>query len=118
VFHKGRWGKGQAANSRDNGFAVRNQNFRLVGRNALYDMEKDPSQKTNVIEDHPDIAKKMNSVYDKWFDGALPNMVNEDAPLTGHNTFHLMYWKQYGIEIPPVKQRKPKPPKKKRPKRN
>jgi arylsulfatase len=98
VFHKGRWGKGQAESSRDNGFAVRNQRFRLVGRSALYDMEKDPSQKTNVMADHPEIAKKMNAAYDQWYDGALPNMVNEDAPLTGHNTFHLMFWKQYGMD--------------------
>lgn len=114
VFHKGRWGKGQAENSRENGFAVRNQRFRLVGRNALYDMENDPSQKTNVIEKYPDIAKKMNAYYDRWFDGALPNMVNEDAPLTGHNTFHLLYWKQYGMDIPPVRQRSQKPPRRKR----
>lgn len=114
VFHKGRWGKDQAANSRDADFAVRNQRFRLVGRDSLYDMEKDPSQTTNVIADHPDVAKKMNTAYDSWFDGALPNMVNEDAPLTGHNTFHLMYWKQYGMEIPPVKQRVPRTPKPKR----
>jgi arylsulfatase len=114
VFHRGRWGKGQAELSRENGFAVRNQQFRLVGRNALYDMEKDPSQKTNVIENHPTIAKKMNAAYDKWYDGALPNMVNEDAPLTGHNTFHLIFWKQYGIEIPPVKQRKERPRKRKK----
>lgn len=113
VFHKGRWAKGQAASARNNGFAVRNQRFRLVGRNALYDMEKDPSQKTNVLAEHPEIAKQMNSVYDKWFDGALPNMVNENAPLTGHNTFHLMFWKQFGIDIPPVKKRKPRPRKKK-----
>ena len=28
-----------------------------------------------------------------------------------------MFWKQYGIEIPPVKQRKPRPRKKKKPKK-
>ena len=69
-------------------------------------MKKDPSQKQNVIADHPEIAKQMNQHYDKWFEDALPNMVNEDAELTGHNTFHLMFWKQYGMEIPPVRVRK------------
>lgn len=103
VFHKGRWKKGMASNSRNDGFAVRNQRFRLIGRNALYDMEKDPSQKKNVITDHPEIAQNMNAAYDQWFDAALPNMVNENAPLTGHNTFHLMFWNQYGMEVPPVK---------------
>ena len=117
VFHKGRWAKGQAEASREGGFAVRNQRFRLVGRAALYDMENDPSQKNNVIAEFPDVAKQMNAVYDEWYDDALPNMVNEDAPLTGHNTFHLMYWKQYNMEIPPVKERKPRAPKKKKPKK-
>jgi arylsulfatase len=110
-FHKGRWGKGEAAESRETDFAVRNQRFRMVGRDQLYDMEQDPSQKTNVIKDHPDTAKAMSAAYDKWFAGALPNMVNEDAELTGHNTFHLMYWKQYGMKVPPVKVRKPRTPK-------
>lgn len=114
-FHKGRWrrnqpdaGKSAVESSRDRGFAVRNQRFRLVGRNELYDMELDPSQKTNVIEQHPEIAQEMNAAYDKWFTGAIPHMVNEDAPLTGHNTFHLMYWEQYGMEIPPLKKRQSK----------
>jgi hypothetical protein len=41
-------------------------------------------------------------------------MVNEDAPLTGHNAFHLMFWKQYEMEVPPVRVRKPRTPKKNR----
>ena len=104
-FHKGRWKAGEAAASRDTNFAVRNQRYRLVGRNELYDMENDPSQKVNVIKQHTQLAKQMNAAYDAWFDDAVPNMVNEDAPLAGHNTFHLLFWKQYGIEIPPVKDR-------------
>ena len=50
----------------------------------------------------------MLAAYDKWFAGALPNMVNEDAPLTGHNTFKLMFWKQYDMKIPPVRKRTPR----------
>lgn len=110
VFHQGRWAAGDAEKSRDKGFAVRNQRFRLVGRDQLYDMQNDPSQKTNVIAKHAAVAAEMNTHYDAWFDKALPNMVNENSPLTGHNTFHLMYWKQYGMEIPPVKDRTRKPP--------
>jgi arylsulfatase A-like enzyme len=106
VFHKGRWARGQAEKSRDNNFAVRNQRFRLVGRDQLYDMVADPSQTTNVIDEYPEVAKEMNAYYDKWFDGALPNMVNEDAPLTGHNTFHLLFWKQFDMEVPPVPNRR------------
>ncbi len=107
VFHRGRWAKGEAEKARDENFAVRNQRFRLVGRNTLYDMEQDPSQTTNVIEQYPEIAKAMNDHYDRWFDQALPNMVNEEAPLEGHNTFHLLYWKQYNLPVPPL-QKKPR----------
>ncbi len=104
-FHRGRWGKGKAAASKRNGFAVRNQRFRLVGPSSLYDMENDGGQKTNVIDQHADVAKQMLAAYDAWFEAALPNMVNEDAALTGHNTFKLMFWEQYGLEVPPVRQR-------------
>jgi len=112
VFHKGRWKSGLATDFRNKDFAVRNQRFRMVGRDELYDMENDPSQKTNVIADHPEIAKQMSEHYDKWFENALPKMTNEDAPLEGHNTFHLMFWEQHGMEVPAVKARKKGKPKK------
>jgi arylsulfatase len=118
VFHKGRWAKDSDPEKAKLGaFAVRNQRFRMVGTKALYDMEKDPSQKTNVIDQHPEIAKKMLAHYEEWWKGARPNMVNEDARLEGHNTFKLMFWKQYDMEIPPVRQRPPRKPKKNRKKK-
>ena len=116
VVHKGRW-TGAAKDARDKDFAVRNQRFRMIGRDQLYDMENDPSQKKNEITDHPEIAKQMSEHYDQWFENALPNMVNENIELTGHNTFHLMFWKQYGMEVPPVKVRKKRTPKKNREKK-
>lgn len=100
MFHKGRWAKGQARAAKHKGFAVRSQRFRMIGTDELYDMQTDPSQKTNVIDKHPEVAKKMLTAYDKWFEGALEHMTNEDAALTGHNTFKLMYWKQYKLPIP------------------
>jgi arylsulfatase len=117
VFHKGRWGKGQAEASRGKSFAVRNQRFRLVD-GKLYDMEKDPSQATDVAAQHPEIVKSMVSHYHKWYAGALPNMVNEDAPLEGRNTFKMMFWKQYNMEIPPPRVKKPRDKKKKDKKKN
>jgi hypothetical protein len=94
---------------------VRSQRWRMVGKNSLYDMEADPGQKANVLDKHPEVGAKMLAAYEKWFDGALPLMVNEDAPLVGPNTFKAMYWKQYNITPPkqqPKRQRKPKKKKK------
>jgi arylsulfatase len=95
VFHQGRWAKG-AQPRKDAGFAVRSQRWRLVGKNALYDMEKDPGQKTNVIGRNADVAQRMLEIYDEWWEGALPLLVNEDAPLKGPNTFKDIFWKQFG----------------------
>ena len=109
--HRGRWGKGQAAGAKYGPFSVRSQRWRLVGRQALYDMENDPEQKTNVIDKHPEVAAKMLEVYDRWWEGALPLMVNEDAPEEGPNTFKAMFWKQFGETPPPS--RKTSSPRKK-----
>jgi len=71
-----------------------------VGTKALYDMQNDPGQKTNVLEQHPQLVNRMLRAYDRWWDGALPCMVNEDAPEEGPNTFKAMFWKQFG-QTPP-----------------
>ena len=106
-FHKGRWKKGQAAEWKHRNFAVRSQRWRLVGTDALYDMENDPGQTTNVIDKHPEVTAKMLKAYDQWWDGALPLMVNEAATEKGPNTFKAMFWKQFHI-TPPAKPRRKK----------
>jgi arylsulfatase A-like enzyme len=93
--HKGRWKTG--ANPDDhqwNGFAVRNQQYRFVDNNSLYDMEKDPSQKLNIIDDHPQIVKQMREVYDSWWQETRPLMVNESAPMSPVRPFHVLFEKQ------------------------
>ena len=39
----------------------------------------------------------------RWREGALPRMVNENAPEQGPNTFKAMFWKQFGETPPPSK---------------
>ncbi len=93
--HKGRWKTG--ANPDDfqwQGCAVRNQRFRFVDGIALYDMQEDPGQTTNVIKDHPDVVSAMRSAYDAWWKATRPLMVNEDAPMSPTRPFHVLYEKQ------------------------
>ncbi len=93
--HKGRWRTGDEPNKHKlTNFAVRNQRFRMVGTAALYDMEKDPSQTTNVIEQHPAVVEKMRAAYGKWWDATRPLMVNEDAPMSPTRPFHVLHAKQ------------------------
>jgi arylsulfatase len=93
--HKGRWKTGENPNdSQWKGFAVRNQRFRFVENNALYDMQKDSGQTTNIIEDHPDVVKEMRQVYDAWWKKTVPMMDNESAPMSPTRPFHVLFEKQ------------------------
>ena len=106
IFHRGRWQKDESPSGyRDKDFAVRSQRWRLVGPDQLYDMLYDPGQTNNVYTSHSDIVEDMFDHYHAWWDRAVPLMVNEDAVLEGHNTFHLMYWNQMGIEPEPVRKK-------------
>jgi arylsulfatase A-like enzyme len=93
--HRARWKTGAEPNKFQwQNFAVRNQRFRLVGEKALYDMEKDPGQKTNVFDKHPDVVKQMRAAYDKFWKQARPLMVNETAPMSKTRPFHVWYQQQ------------------------
>lgn len=81
-------------------FSVRNQRFRLVGEKELYDMEKDPGQKTNVIGAHPEVVKSMKEAYARYWKEARPLMVNENAkgPATPpYHEWHARQMKEGGI---------------------
>ncbi|MEM6917082.1 MAG: arylsulfatase [Verrucomicrobiota bacterium] len=104
-FHAGRWAKAGAEGKWGQGntdpdeekygkFAVRNEQYRLVGQDDLYDINADPGETTNVIEDHPEVAKAMLEAYSAWWDEVRPLMVNEDAPLDTGKPFVEMYEKQ------------------------
>jgi arylsulfatase len=93
--HKGRWKTGEEPNEYQwRNFAVRNQRFRMVGTEALFDMEKDPSQTTNVIGQYPEVANEMRAAYDEWWKGTRPLMVNEDAPMSPTRPFHELHRQQ------------------------
>jgi arylsulfatase len=75
-------------------FAVRNQRFRLVGRDQLYDMEKDPGQTTNVAADHPEVVTAMLDAYQTFRKEARPLMVNEGVPPSKTHPYHVDYLRQ------------------------
>jgi len=49
-------------------------NWRLVGKNELYDLNSDPGQKKNVIAEFPEVASKMQSYYEKWWKDIEPTV--------------------------------------------
>jgi arylsulfatase len=75
-------------------YSVRNQRFRFVNDNALYDMEQDLGQTANVIDAHPDVVQAMRAAYDAWWKETRPLRVNEDAPMSPTRPFHELYRQQ------------------------
>ncbi|MCP5542158.1 MAG: arylsulfatase [Akkermansiaceae bacterium] len=111
--HKGRWKTGEDPDANQwKNYGVRNQKYRFVGggtaisvserqrkkgvpaTDALYDMETDPGQTTNVIDAHPEVAEAMKKAYDRFWKETRPLMVNEDAPMSPVQPFHVWYAEQ------------------------
>ncbi len=104
-FHGGRWPKTGASGKfgkgdsnpdsyKDRKFAVRSDKWRLVGTDTLYDIENDPGETTNVMDQHPEVAAELRKAYEAWWAKARPLMVNEDAPLDVEKPFEANYLKQ------------------------
>ncbi len=47
--------------------AVMTQQWRLVNGSELYDMQADPSQKTNIAAANPKVVKQLSGAYDTWW---------------------------------------------------
>jgi arylsulfatase A-like enzyme len=52
--------------------AVMTQKYRLINGKELYDMEIDPSQRTDIAEANPEIVKKLRTEYDIWWESLQP----------------------------------------------
>jgi len=95
VFQKGRWPVGAEPDSfKYINFAVRNERFRMVGMDELYDIKADPGETNNVIQQHPDVVREMLQYYDRWWSEARPLMVNEGVPMSKVRPFHERYKRQ------------------------
>ena len=57
---------------RREGAAVLWQRWRLLEATALYDLDSDPAQEHNVIDQHPDIARMMQEALDAWWQEVEP----------------------------------------------
>jgi arylsulfatase len=57
---------------RREGAAVLWKNWRYLEAVALYDLETDPAQEHNIIDQHPDIAKQMETMLNTWWQRVEP----------------------------------------------
>jgi len=102
--HMGRWLQGtDPGNAKFAMSAVRNSRWALVSEKGgrepewqLFDLARDYGQQTDVSVQHPEIVRKLSTLYDRWWGECLPLMVNERAIGPRLNSFAELYWKQFG----------------------
>jgi arylsulfatase len=88
--HRGRWGGGgRGKKTRElakyYGASVRTARWRLVyemdGEGPwLSDVTNDPGESKNFIEEYPEVAQRLKSEFDEWWDFTEPFLVNEGLP--------------------------------------
>lgn len=99
VTHTGRWPQfADPAGYQWKGASLRTQRFRLVNNEALYDMQADPGQTKNVIDQHPELVGRLREEYDQWWKQTLPLLVNEQVPSSKVKPFHELFSAQQAGE--------------------
>lgn len=105
--HVGRWTTGQASDSKYRNCSVRNSQYQMVsaardGQKAweLFDLQTDYGETTNVIDKFPEVARELETAYDKWWASLDGSLVNEDAKGPAVNPFKERYWQQFPDERP------------------
>ena len=96
VTHVGRWPQGKVAEAKSTNCSIRDSRYTLVNNKEFYDLQADPGESKNVLDEHPDAVAKLRGAYDKWWDEVQPMLVNEDAVGPKMNPFKELYWKQFG----------------------
>jgi arylsulfatase len=94
-IHVGRWGKDEDPNdSKFKKCAVRTQRWRLVNNKELFDIQNDPFETENVVDDYPEVVEGLRKSYDQWWAETVPLMVNEDHSYATEHPQEVRYEKQ------------------------
>jgi len=75
---------------RREGAAVLWKRWRLLEDRALYDLESDPLQQTNVIDEHPEVAARMRAHLDAWWKEVAPIANDPQRVIIGHEAENPM----------------------------
>lgn len=71
-------------------FAAMTNQWRLVGKDELYDIAADPGQQNNVAAQHPDVVKRLMDAYEVWWQDVSQNAGLYHSPVAGTAHENLM----------------------------
>ncbi len=58
--------------------------WRLVDGKELYDLSKDPEQRTNVAAENPEKFQEISKAYDQWWEANSPNFIEQPYFIIGN----------------------------------
>lgn len=104
VTHVGRWPKGDDPDRfKYTNCSVRTSRWHLVSvakpdqkEWQLFDVQKDPSETSNVAAENLQVLSELDLTYDAWWQSVQPQLVNENAQGPKENPFKELYLKQFG----------------------
>jgi len=101
VTHVGRWERGDAAEAKYWGCAIRNSRWKLVNMEKemswqLFDLKNDPGEKQDQAASQPVVMEQLTAEYEAWWTSVQPQLVNEDAAIPAENAFRTLYRQQFG----------------------
>ncbi|HRZ57344.1 MAG TPA: sulfatase-like hydrolase/transferase, partial [Candidatus Paceibacterota bacterium] len=99
LTHVGRWPVG-ADPAKYGPCSVRWQRYllwRAKDRWALFDLETDPGETTDIALEQLEVVTRLDRAYDAWWSAILPCLDNEQAHKTAPsiNPYRKLYWDQY-----------------------
>lgn len=104
IAHQGRWPKFADPNqSKYHMCSARNARWQLVSEKGgaepkweLFDLKADYGEQKDVAKDHPEVVKELSAAFEKFWEEALPLMVNEKVVGPRINPFQELYYRQFG----------------------
>lgn len=97
ITHAGRWEAGHMEEHRYQQCSIRDQRFRWVNGEALYDLANDPGESRNVATEYPRVVARLSRIYSDWWVGIKPAaQQNEWVRGPSTNPFKERYWQQEG----------------------
>ena len=104
ITHVGRWPKFTDPDKwKYKSCSVRNSRWHLVSEKGaaepkweLFDIANDPSEKNDVVAEHPDVVQVLSKAFDQFWSESRPLMINETEEGPSINPYQEMYYKQFG----------------------